>query len=54
MFKNVLDIDEAIFQDPRPGIVQKGRFFRLAIENYWIFVWENSKISQSGYNFVYY
>ena len=25
--------------------VEKGKFFKMAMENFWIFVWENSKIS---------
>ena len=34
------EIDNAIFQDLRS--FGKGRFFKMAMEKLWIFVWENS------------
>ena len=28
------------------------RFYEMAIEKFWMFVWENSKIFQNGYDIV--
>ena len=38
-----MDIDNAVSQDL--GSFGKRRFFKMALEKMWIFVWENSKIS---------
>ena len=38
-----MEINNAIFQDlQRSG---KEKFLKLAMEKFWIFVWENSKVS---------
>ena len=47
-----MEIDNAIFQDLER--FEKERFFRTAVEKFWIFVWRNSKISYNGSNLVYY
>ena len=38
-----MEIDSAIFQDL--GSFGKEKFFKMAMEKCWIFVWGNSKIS---------
>ena len=38
-----MEIDTAIFQDLEN--FEKDKFLKLAMEAFWIFAWENSKIS---------
>ena len=42
-FWKVMEIDNAIFHDLES--FGKGIFFKMAMEQFWIVVWENSKIS---------
>ena len=43
-----MEIDNAIFQDL--DIFGKGAFSKMAVEMFRIFVWENYKNIQNGYN----
>ena len=36
-----MEVDNAIFQDLESFV--KRRFFKMAMEKFWIFVWKNSK-----------
>jgi len=45
-----LEIDSAIFQDLES--FGKEKFFEMAMETFWIFVWKYSNISKNGYNTV--
>ena len=51
-FEKVLEIDNAIFQDME--ILERERFFKMAMEEFWIFVWKKSNIFYSGYILVSY
>ena len=42
-FWNVMEIDNTIFEDLES--FGKGIFFKMAVEKFWIFVWEYSKTS---------
>ena len=42
-FWKVMEIDSEIFQHLES--FGKEKFFKMAMEKFWIFVWENSKIS---------
>ena len=47
-----MEIDGAIFQDLES--FEKERFFTMVMENIWISLWENSKISLIGHNLASY
>ena len=47
-FWKVMEIDNAIFLDLES--FGKERFFKMAMEKFWIFIWRNSEMSSNGYN----
>ena len=47
-----MEIKSVIFQDLES--FGKGEFFKMAIEKYWIFVWENTTISYNVYDLLSY
>ena len=47
-----MEIDNAIFQDVES--FGKERFFKMAVEKFWIFLWEDSSRSWIGWSLVLY
>ena len=48
----VMEIDNSLFQDMES--YGKERFFKMAMEKRWIFVWENSMISFDAVNVMFF
>ena len=46
--RKVIAINNPIFQELES--FGQGKFFKMAMENFWTFVQENSKLCQNGYN----
>ena len=42
-----MEIDYAIYQDL--DSFGREKFFKMAMEKFWIFVWENCRISENAY-----
>ena len=49
-FWKIMEIDNAIIQDLESS--GQGTFFKMAMEKFKIFIWENSTISRNGCKFV--